>query len=464
MKPLIGYTDPFLSPVTGKLTGMQQLPDLTFGHVWMGDELNRPIETYKLIDLSIDVKTLQDQVAHPTLEYQHVWVGNRFHKAEPVRYLPLENLPVLGAALFPYPSSMALPAIPMPNPTFNPASGFDWLMSGPWLPQIYAGSTNTLNTQSNTSISSSLAMTQINVAQAIKRFFHAKLIVKTKAVDFTWDNPAMGTIPQTIKDLYGLNTHYDLTNAIALDELGQGLLWNAEGGELQLAKLKHNHVWVGDENDKPVESAFAPLPNLTTGKTWVGNADNRPEEQFVASHNATYILQQPADNLTNAQAINALTRNSLLKSSLLGTGAIEAATAGVDYPTVDSVTQAQATADSAQIAAAAAQATADSAFGLATGAAATAGAAMAGVTALGLEKESKSDHKADMDAVNRRIDNIHGEAKQITVDHADQSNIRIALADNTVFSGQQGIVITRGTTGERPQVPVAGTFRFNTDL
>ena len=62
MKYLAGYTDPFISPVTGLSAVVQPLPDLERGYVWIGDECSRPLPTFKLIDLSIDVKSLQKQL------------------------------------------------------------------------------------------------------------------------------------------------------------------------------------------------------------------------------------------------------------------------------------------------------------------------------------------------------------------------------------------------------------------
>ena len=62
VKYLAGYTDPFLSPVTGQLSAASSLPDLELGYVWMGNKQNKATPTFKLIDLAIDVKFLQQQV------------------------------------------------------------------------------------------------------------------------------------------------------------------------------------------------------------------------------------------------------------------------------------------------------------------------------------------------------------------------------------------------------------------
>ena len=152
------------------------------------------------------------------------------------------NLPTLGAATFPYPSFIPLPPVPIPNPTFNPVSGFDWLMSGPWLPQVYSASVNTINTSSETIISSSLAMTQVKTAQAIKRLDVTGFIVKNRNINFTWENPEMLAIPETIKQLYGLETNYTFSNAQALDELGEGLIKNSADGTLSIASAGIDYV------------------------------------------------------------------------------------------------------------------------------------------------------------------------------------------------------------------------------
>lgn len=62
MKYIPGYTDQFVSPVTGILSSHSQLPELDRGYIWIGDKNNRPTPSFKLIDLTIDVRSLQQQV------------------------------------------------------------------------------------------------------------------------------------------------------------------------------------------------------------------------------------------------------------------------------------------------------------------------------------------------------------------------------------------------------------------
>ena len=149
MKYLAGYTDLFVSPVTGV-----KLPDLQRGYVWIGDEHNRPLPTFKLIDLNIDVKSLQKQmdllsqtsfvistpvsslpkaqslsilsnglmqnvsgiikIATPNTDYLtpdlplgNLWIGSTAGKATPQPNISLDNLPDLGTAVI---SGLDLPA------------------------------------------------------------------------------------------------------------------------------------------------------------------------------------------------------------------------------------------------------------------------------------------------------------------------------------------------------------------
>ena len=152
MKYLSGYTDPFLSPVSGLLATGQPLPDLERGYVWVGDKTNRPTPSFKLIDLTIDVRSLQQQVetiseapvvvntpvsifpnaqalsdlndgimknmggliqiALPNTDYLtpmlasgNIWIGNNNNIATPQPTIALSNLPNLGTA-----------SITIPNP------------------------------------------------------------------------------------------------------------------------------------------------------------------------------------------------------------------------------------------------------------------------------------------------------------------------------------------------------------
>lgn len=58
MNNLIGYTDIFLDPVSGRLPSDNAFPDIEQGHIWLGDENNRPQKSAQLLDIQIDVKSI----------------------------------------------------------------------------------------------------------------------------------------------------------------------------------------------------------------------------------------------------------------------------------------------------------------------------------------------------------------------------------------------------------------------
>lgn len=142
MKYITGYTDPFISPVTGILSSHFQLPDLELGYIWIGDKQKRPTPSFKLIDVKIDLRSLEDKVEkisestfvlnHPTillpnaqalsnledgmmknvqgfieiaspgsdymkpyLPWQQVWVGDIFNKPAAQSTILSSNLPDL---------------------------------------------------------------------------------------------------------------------------------------------------------------------------------------------------------------------------------------------------------------------------------------------------------------------------------------------------------------------------------
>ena len=421
----------------------------------------------RLRDMQFDIIDLRrefDKIGVlETLDHNRIWIGDYTNRPVMQKTIGVNNLPILGAALFPIP--LLSVSIPIPNPTFDPTSGWDYVMSSPWLNQIYAGSPSLLNTSTETTISSSLAFAQIKAAQAIKRLDNAGFIVKNKTISYSWENPVYSSVTDPLliaaMELYGLGTTYTFNKAQALDELGMGLLKNSAEGVLSLGIRGKDYVDVavpianmqialirpllqdqGQDISKlisridklPIEN----LTNITTGKIWQG-VNNRPSEVTlseagIADKNATYILQRSDAGLPNAQSLSELT-GGILKSAVF-TGVVSIASGGGivgvnDYVTptalteaiegvVAEATEAGATAGAeagttAGTAAATAEiaaampgilAEAGTAGGTAGGVAGgTAGAAAAALVLFA--KESTSDHNADISAVNTRIDNLH---------------------------------------------------------
>ena len=127
--------------------------------------------------------------------------------------------------------------------------------------------------------------------------------------------------------------------------------------------LPKNKIFIGNKYNKTVYAdsfSIENLPNLTFKKTWVGDENNRPvESSFSPSpSNAYYILQQSNPSLPNAQALNSLP-NGILKHV---SGVVEIAVAGIDYATKEqldvAVQRAEAAASSAETSSSAAAASA----------------------------------------------------------------------------------------------------------
>ncbi len=390
MKYLAGYTDPFISPVTGLSSVVQPLPDLERGYVWMGDEHSRPLPTFKLIDLTIDVKSLQKQ------------------------------LDVLSQTIF-----------------------------------------------------------VVNTPQAM------------------------------------------LPKAQALSALNDGIIKNVSGilaiavanTDYLSPSLASGNLWIGNEANVATEQptiAVANLPNLKQGTVWQGDANNRPVEVTiaVAPVDARYILQQPNQNLTNAQSLNQLIgiQPKILKAG--DDGAIEVAIPDTDYATKETLEQIKAETEEfkAQAQAAAEEATASAeeatgaateataAAGEATGAAATASGAAtaAGASALGAGASAiaagLSAGSASSSASNASSSADHAatsatNAQSSAVSAADSLNtllhtgitlqgavygsggllnpILTNFSNNPVLPGSGAMTIPKGAVSQRPATPIAGMVRYN---
>jgi hypothetical protein len=189
----------------------------------------------RLRDMQFDIIALRrefDKIGVlETLDHNRIWIGDYTNRPVMQKTIGVNNLPVLGAALFPIP--LLDVSIPIPNPNFDPTSGWDYVMSSPWLNQIYAGSPSLLNTSTETVISSSLAFAQIKAAQAIKRLDNAGFIVKSKTISYSWENPIYSFVTDPVlraaMEIYGLGTTYTFKEAQALDTLEVGLLYNDSG-------------------------------------------------------------------------------------------------------------------------------------------------------------------------------------------------------------------------------------------
>ena len=208
----------------------------------------------------------------------------------------------------------------------------------------------------------------------------------------------------------------------------------------------------------------------------------------AAPKDAQYVLNQPNENLANAQALSELL-GGILKSAPL-TGVISIATPDVDYATVATLEElaAEAAASAEEATAAATEATA--AAGEATGAAAEASlsATGAGVSALAAAASalaaggSASSASSSASDASDSADNASSSATEaqnylntllttgitlqgdISGSGVLSSPITTSFIPNPVFHGNGSMTMPFGNTTQRPSALTPGMIRFNTSL
>jgi hypothetical protein len=202
-----------------------------------------------------------------------------------------------------------------------------------------------------------------------------------------------------------------------------------------------------------------------------------------APYDATYILQRPDSELPNAQGLSDLAPGGILKSSPLGVVSIAS---GGKTPVLDDYVdplslQEEIEATIAECNAfATAEAAAAEAAAIAAGIAyfteqmlpfsliplVPAGASItAAIAAAVLPKENITDHNADINAVNERIDNLNVNLVGDVLGVGLLSSPVITLfKPNPVFTGKESMTIPVGNNLERPSILTPGMMRFNTSL
>jgi hypothetical protein len=501
----------FISPVTGKLP-------IDKGYILLGDKDGRSFTSPVLIDVRQDIIDLKRKIGNfeelKKLDHNRIWIGD--YDNEPVEQLHIGiiNLPPLAEAVFPNPISPIIGDFRIPNPTFDYLSPFDWVMSGPFLPQIYATKYDTFGNPIGTDISSSLAMTQVRAAQIMKRFDNANFIVGSSVVEFAWENPKMYLIPEPLKQLYGLGTTYTFTKAQSLGALETGLLKNTVNngtGTLSTAISGKDYVDIADPLQANMQLALIrpeliqdgtdvakllsrverlPVSNmyLTTGKYWKGGVNNIPIEVDLptsAPIDATYILQRPNDNLPEAQALSSIAGllGGILKCNSLGVVSIAS---GGKIPLINDYVNPLSLQEEIE-----ATIIECNAFSTAEAAAAEAAAIASGIAyfteqmlpfsliplipvgasitsaiaAAVLPKEDKSSHDADITTINNRINNLNVNLiGDVLGTGLLSSTIITVFTPNPSFTGKSYMKIPVGNIAERPSNSQVGMLRYNIEI
>lgn len=384
----------FISPVTGKLP-------IDKGYTLLGDKNGKSFASPVLIDVRQDIIDLRRSILNK-LDYKKIWIGNYYNKPEEKLHIEVINLPPLSEAVFPNPLSPIIGDFRIPNPTYNYLSPFDLVMSGPYLPQIYATKYDTLGNPIGTDISSSLAMTQVRAAQIMKRFDNANFIVGSSVVNFAWENQKMYFIPEPLKQLYGLGTTYTFTKAQSLGALDTGLLKNTVNNGLGiLSKASGGKSIISDDYVDPLSLQ----EEITETKQY---AAAKAEEARVSA--ISYFTTQMAPFVPTAIPFT-----------------------GIGFQISAGITSATALAADAKN-------TADDAK----------------------EKAVLANKRIDEF---RLLDDVTGVVtKFIDEDDKEIDVIHASFTPNPRFTGKEYIKIPFGNTLERPVIPEQGMVRYNVEL
>ena len=320
MKPFVGYTDLFLSPVSGLMAIGQGLPDLAFGTIWFGNAKDRPQPSFKLIDLEIDVQSLQKALAAfgqsafvlntpqaflpqaqvlselddglvknvqgfltkavansdyltPELAENKLWIGNQDNKASPQETIVLSNLP-----------SLTNGKVWQGNDKNRPVEvALAHLL--PSLPhnKIWIGDANNKPVAQQT-----LAILNLPALGAGK-VWQGDSNGRPEEVLLDYLKPTLEKDHLWLGNSLNRATAQATIGMTNLPALTQGKVWQGSSThrpievslEELMPPLPHHKLWIGDLNNKPVAQetvSVGNLPALTKGKVWQGSETNRPIE------------------------------------------------------------------------------------------------------------------------------------------------------------------------------------------
>lgn len=266
-----GYTDLFLSPVTGKLATSSQLPGLSPEYTYLGNELGETQPSPIIIDIRLDLISLRKLIPIDVSDSSFLLKNT---DARLPNSQSLESLKVDGLLKT------------VTNTLHLAVANTDYLTPDLLENKVWIGDENNKAAQS--------------------------------------DTIGLDNLPSLTKEKVwqgdGNNRPIEVFLDYLTPDLAQNNLWI--GNSLNRA------------TPKPTISLMN-LPSLTKGKVWQGDSLNRPEEAEIdlAPTDATYILQKPTMSLPNAQALSELMGLDprILKASVLGE--IEVAIADEDYAT-----------------------------------------------------------------------------------------------------------------------------------
>ena len=427
VKYLAGYTDPFLSPVTGQLSAASSLPDLELGYVWMGNKQNKATPTFKLIDLAIDVKFLQQQVE--TIESATVVVNTpqeAFPNAQVLNALDDGLMKNVGGMI-----EIAQPDVDY----LTPELPWGKILIGDFFnratPQLTIARDNLPNLtynrvwigdSTNRPIETSLNIAPDSASYILKTSNSS--LPSAQALDML-----VGTPPRILK------AAYDGTIEVAIPDQDYATTATLEEIKAQTEEYKNQAAQSAEEAATSAEEAAL-----------------YAEEAALSAEEASLSATEASISAAEATAAAAEATAAAAEST---TAAAEASGAAV---------VATSAALTAEIAALTANNNANDAEASATSASNSASAASASATSAS-ESATSAANSATLAQNSLNTFLTTGISLQGAVYGSGSPSLPITtyFQQNPILPGAGSMTVPKGTTAERPIVPIAGMFRFNTD-
>ena len=439
----------------------------------------------------------------PNLEYKHLWIGDSNNKPQAVTTIDIDNLPSLGTT-------------DVPTPT------------GGFVGKVWEGTSSGRPEESSIVGEMFADIGILNAKFLAGKFvMNSGLTASFPAAQFL-NALTAGALVKTSSTGNGkLESVVINQDQVLMGGANNVPESRARIGVENLPLLAEGKLWRGGANSIPESVTtidIINLPNLTNNRVWQGNTEGRPAEVELnfAPSDATYIIKQPNAILTNAQVLNELgtgmakivvggafaiaipDEDYATKATLeqikaeteefknqAATSAEEASASATEAAT--SATEAAASATEATTAAGEATAAAAEATGAAAAASGSAGAAgvsaaAAAASALAAGASSSSASSSASDASSSASD-AHasavssGASANQSLQYLNQllntginlvgdvlgsgplkDPITLTFKANPIFAGTGSMTIPVGTTAQRPNNPVLGMTRINTDL
>lgn len=495
------------------------LPNLEYGHLWIGDVHKKPIQT-KILQI--------DNL--PNLENNKIWVGENGNRPVAKTSIKIDNLPTLGVTSIPTPTGGFIGKVWEGTSSGRPEESN---IVGEMFADIIALNARFLLGEfimGDAVIQATYPKSQflVNLADGMLKKTGKTLQHAVSGTDYvdTLDNPIERIISvwksnnskilhntgvsideqNRISGIDTVNTKFVIasdqitsnTSIFGLNNVGTRELkiydyWNGAGRLTKSVnfkgptKLNSNLTWILPDAISSTGQALVDKGNNASGERILGFSN-------ISPYDATYIIKQPNAQLTNAQVLSELGTGI---TKIIANGEFAIAVADQDYATKETLEQIktetelyknQASASATEATTAAGEATAAATEATASATAASGSATAAGVSAAGAaasaiaaatsaSSASSSASSADTSAGNAKTSEENSAAYlnqllntgiTLTGDVLGSGPLKdpitLTFKSNPVFTGTGSMTIPVGTTAERPSNPTTGMVRLNTDF